>query len=1221
MSVKRYNELWRSIAEHWDNKEELTKIYTKVNKIKQSKVVNLKAELKALRDAGEINKNIKLNQSEAKLKDIYNSHYLSRFDNEEFFVKPKTRAVLTEVKNFKNAVKNYTFQNDDDVEWGYSSFRLLNHTIPTIRKTMKDHHNVKVNFQMTFVMEHKDVKGVDEENFVEFHHASQPYTLYNTGEINNCLAEVITEMKNWLTEFQERETGKIFRYVKSISLGIGAYKPMRGGSYIPLDKHLTNKKCCINIQNEDDKCLMYCVLYHINKQSITKDPQRVTKYKPFINQFDFSKIKFPASLHEVKKMETLIDYGINVFYYDNTTIYPVLNTQRRDDKIINLLMIKDGIKEHYVYIKQLDVCISKNRHDEEGKLVSKASYPCPNCLHSYSSQILLKKHREGGCDLFDPVKTVLPSPEKIVNVNEDGEENITYVNPVIKFKQHTRKFKAPVVIYADFETLVQKIEHQHDNMKSSTTKYCEQVPCGYAFNIVSDYPELNLGLKLFRGENTVNHFLRTLVDCGDEIRKILDINCPMIITPKQEIEFQNAECCHICDKGGFSDTNPKVRDHDHLTGLFRGCAHQDCNVNFNYKNYKIPVYFHNLKGFDGHLIIKGLTEMNFSNIRIIAQNFEKYMSFTCGNFMFLDSFAFLSSSLDTLAKNLTREQFKHTLADPSLTEPQQQLILKKGVYPYENVDQLPSIDKFYSNLSEENITEADYSHAINVWNEFNIKNLGEYHDLYLKTDVLLLTDIFENFRNVAMKFYDLDPANGYFTLPNFAWHAMLKMTKVELEQLTNVDMYNFCEKGLRGGTSLISHRYAKANNKYMNDYNPDDVSSYIMYLDANNLYGHAMSRSLPYGGFKWFDCKNQKRLHDFINNLDDDGDTGYFVECDLHYPKELHDTHNNYPLAVEKKIILKNELSPYQLHQLKIHNEGHSERIEKLVPNFHDKKQYVCHIKNLKYYIAKGLVVTKIHRILQFKQSDWLKKYIDFNTTERAKSKSDFEKDFFKLMNNAVFGKTMENMRNRVDIKLFSDKDKALKQIAKPQYQDHKIYGENLLAIKQLQKCVKLDKPIYVGLTVLDLSKLHMYEFHYDYILPKYGDNATLLFTDTDSLCYHIKTDDMYKDMKEDNSLFDMSGYYLDGYRSCDNSNKKVIGKFKDETDGEPIVEFCGLRSKMYSIKLNNGKEKKTGKGVKKSALKKKVCHEDYKKCLFGTIEEQRQLVSFNNMRSIDHTV
>ena len=262
----------------------------------------------------------------------------------------------------------------------------------------------------------------------------------------------------------------------------------------------------------------------------------------------------------------------------------------------------------------------------------------------------------------------------------------------------------------------------------------------------------------------------------------------------------------------------------------------------------------------------------------------------------------------------------------------------------------------------------------------------------------------------------------------------------------------------------------------------------------------------------------------------------------------------------------------------------------------------------MKYYIQKGLVIKKIHRILQFKQSKWMKPYIDLNTTCRAKSKNDFEKDFFKLMNNAVFGKTMENMRNRVDIRLFNDEKQILKQVAKPQFETHKIYEDDkLVAIKQTKSIVKLDKPIYVGLAVLDLSKLHMYKFHYDYILPKYGNKQQLLFTDTDSLCYKIETEDFYEDMKQDQHLYDMT-------------NCKMLGLFKDETEGDPIVEFVGLRSKMYSIKTNSGKEKKTGKGIKKSALKKKVTHEDYKKCILDE-NFQRQKVSFNNMRSIDHSI
>jgi hypothetical protein len=279
----------------------------------------------------------------------------------------------------------------------------------------------------------------------------------------------------------------------------------------------------------------------------------------------------------------------------------------------------------------------------------------------------------------------------------------------------------------------------------------------------------------------------------------------MIITAKQEQEFQNATYCHICEKP-IKNGDVKVRDHDHINGLYRGCAHQDCNINLNHKNFKIPVYFHNLKGVDGHLIIQGLKKMNFENIQIIAQNFEKYMTFSFGEFRFLDSFAFMSSSLDTLSSNLLkdgRENFKHTL-NSDLNESQKKLILSKGVYPYEYMDsyerfnetELPPIEKFYSTLSESHISQEDYEHAKKVWEDFNIKNLGEYHDLYLKTDVLLLSDVFETFRNTAMKNYGLDPAQGYFTLPNYAWDAMLKMTGVVLVQLTDIDMYQFCEQAI-----------------------------------------------------------------------------------------------------------------------------------------------------------------------------------------------------------------------------------------------------------------------------------------------------------------------------------------------------------------------------------------------------------------------------------------
>lgn len=1257
LSQSDLGKFWPQVAENWHDKEKLIELLEKVEKKKES--ILIKRELRELRDAGKINPNLKLNQSNKLLADIYNTYHALNFDDDLIAPprppKPTPLPVITHRNNFKNVLHEIRLENDEnDVEVGYASFRILNYSHQLIHKALKEHHGLKVVFSFELVMQHKDVDNQPGEQHI-FPHTLKPITILNPGQVNEAIANAIQRMKDFIPELETKNTGQRFLFVKSIDVKLSKYAPLRGGSFIQLDEFLTNKKCCINIQNNDDKCLMYCVLYHFNQDKLKKNPQRVSLYNPFLNQFDFSSISFPATLHEVKKVEAIIDCGINVFCYDSQEklVWPILNTDRRDNKIMNLLMIKDGNNEHYVYIKKLDVLVTGNRRAEDGTHVYKLKYRCTNCLHGFTTQLLLNKHREDGCDLFEPTKTELP---KMI-FNEDTDK---YETPTIQFRNHVRKFKAPVVIYADFETLVQPIEHKEHNYEvSSTTKIFGQEPCGYSFNVVSDYPELNFGLKLFRGDNAVIHFLHQILRIGDKVREVLDTVKPMIITPEQEIEFQSSEVCHICNEkiNDSIDKLQRVRDHDHISGLYRGCAHQCCNVNFNYKNFKIPTFIHNLKGFDGHLIINRLSDMNFSEIGIIAQNFEKYMTFSFGEFRFLDSFAFLSSSLDTLASNLLKDgkdNFKHTLSQPNLTDEQIDLLLSKGVYPYEYMDcnekfndtELPPIEKFYSTLSEEDISDEDYNHAQNVWNKFNIRNMGEYHDLYLKTDVLLLSDVFESFRNTAMKHYELDPANGYFTLPNFAWDAMLKKSVVKLEQLTDIDMYLFCEKGLRGGTSMISHRYARANNKYMKEYKIDETTSYIVYLDANNLYGHAMIQKLPTGKFLWYSyflsCKMRQVLyrinnrsyseenpyHQWINETPIDGKYGHKVECDLHYPKELHDVHNSYPLAVESKSINKSELSPYQLNQLETYEEKHNESMKKLIPNFNDKERYVCDIRNLKYYIEKGLVVTKIHRVLKFEQSDWLAKYINFNTERRVESRNDFEKDFFKLMNNAVFGKTMENMRNRVKIDLVTDAKTALKKIAKPQFEDCKIYSNNLVAIKQLPKVVKLNKPIYVGLSVLDLSKLHMYQFHYDYIVPKYGDKQQLLFTDTDSLCYHIETEDIYKDMKDDSHLFDMAGYHMDGYRSCDKTNNKVIGKFKDETEGTPIVEFCGLRSKMYSIKLDesikkgDNCEKKTGKGIKKSALKNKISHEDYKRCLFGTAKnDQRQLVSFNNMRSVDHKV
>ena len=408
-------------------------------------------------------------------------------------------------------------------------------------------------------------------------------------------------------------------------------------------------------------------------------------------------------------------------------------------------------------------------------------------------------------------------------------------------------------------------------------------------------------------------------------------------------------------------------------------------------------------------------------------------------------------------------------------------------------------------------------------------------------------------------------------------------------------MYLMIERGIRGGVSSIMKRHSEANHKYLDDYDPKKPNKHILYLDANNLYGWAMSKPLPYRNFRWM---KEKELGNWERLSSEEG-KGCILEVDLEYPKELHDLHNEYPLAPEKITIGK---------------------VEKLVPNLSDKKNYVLHHENLKFYLKHGLKLNKIHRGITFEEKDFMKSYIDLNTDMRTKGTTDFEKDFYKLMNNSVFGKTMENVRNRVNVKLVTNKKALNKLVKKANYKRVNEFHENLVAVHMEKATVKLNKPIYLGMSILDLSKTLMYRFHYEYVKPKWENKAKLLFTDTDSLCYEIETDDVHKDISENVSeWFDTSNYDKDHPSGIPTGkNKKVIGFFKDECGGVPITEFVGLKAKSYSFETSDGKVEKKCKGVKKYVVKKHITHEDYKEALFWGTTQYRTM---NTIRSRGHEV
>ena len=401
------------------------------------------------------------------------------------------------------------------------------------------------------------------------------------------------------------------------------------------------------------------------------------------------------------------------------------------------------------------------------------------------------------------------------------------------------------------------------------------------------------------------------------------------------------------------------------------------------------------------------------------------------------------------------------------------------------------------------------------------------------------------------------------------------------------------ERGIRGGITHISKRYAEANNKYMKNYNPDEESSFIQYLDANNLYGWAMSQQLPTHGFKWIKNLTKESLMEILekanHSMSNMGRKGYIFEVDLEYPSKLWEKHNDYPLAPEKLIV---------------------NGVEKLISHFKPRKNYVVHYRNLRQYLEMGMRITAVHRGISFYQSSWMEPYIRKNTELRKTATNSFEKDFFKLMNNSVFGKTIENIRKRQNIHLIDNRKKAVKLSSRPNFDRCTIFDKHLIAVHMKNTEVYFNKPVYVGQAILDLSKTLMFDFHYNYIRDKYGSKADLLFTDTDSLMYQIYTDDFYKDIKHDIlSKFDTSDYPPNHPSGIPTGvNKKVIGMFKDEVAGKQITRFVGLRPKLYTFEIEEDKEVRKCKGIKKNVVKKRLNFDDSLQYLFTGRKEMRKM-------------
>ena len=1026
-------------------------------------------------------------------------------------------------------------------------------------------------------------------------------TILSTSDVSDYLAKIFKDFQEKLDGTSYFQTTRVSKLV----LHISKYQPLRGSTYCVLPTIWQAKKATVNVQNTDNQCAKWALLSALFP--VEKNAQRLSNYKKHESKVDFSGIEFPVKYEdwrriELKNAKLLNGRALDVYWAGDTreSLVPLcLSKSPSRERLQFLLYSPDNAKTgHYVWVKNLDRLV--NHQGSPG-------HTCERCLFTYKRKEALQKHSET-CIQFEAAKVKMPEP-----------------GSVIKFTNHCRSNWMPVVAYCDFECPNGEDGTQEPGSWAITLSIQDGVRIR-GLERIATYAKGSSDILpwfYYCGPDASAAFLRTAKDISrccfptfkfHPFKEVEDIHW----TPESRTRYDEAHECEYC-MGEFSRDDPKVPDHDHLTGDFRAALHQSCNLVAGRQEDRrfIPFIFHNLKGYDGHHIIRaiGADRTNEDKIQVIASSGEKYLSFTVTPddeysfkpgtakrrlsvpIRFIDSLQFIQASLDELISNVVKNPNRESRGLSGLKESTMQ---RKGVFPYDwdwwshlNDTCLPPKEAFYSRLSESHISDVDYEFAQKVWDTEGCQTFGDYHDLYLRVDVGGLHDAFETFRNLCLKSYGLDPVY-YYGLPGYGWDVMLKTTNVSLPLLTDPDMYQLFEKGIRGGISVQSQRHAVA-----------DENTHIQYWDANNLYGKGMCEELPFGDFAWMKPEDLQDTSHFWENS--------VVEVDLHTPPTIHDKCNEYPIP-EKMVITEDLISPKSRELL-----GQETFIggEKLVGHLMDKHKYVVHGKLLNYWVRQGHVVTKVHRGISFSTSAWLKPYIEMNTVLRSQTAVDFERNVFKLMNNAVFGKTMEDVRKYSNFYLVRSGKQWERTVNRPDFKTSTAFGEHVSGVFRHKTEVKLNKPIYVGQAVLDLSKLHMFHLHYDVVKATFGDRAELLMTDTDSLVYAVKSPDLVSELKGIAEHFDFSNLPSD-HPLYDPSRKDVVGLLKDEFKGEHIQEFIGLRSKMYSLESGDGKTSAKAKGIPKSVTKRKLPHDMFREAL---VNQNPCSVEFHQLVSKKHVV
>ena len=1079
-----------------------------------------------------------------------------------------------------NLPDNIVMMNDA-IKFFRSKLSLLTKYLLAEKKFMKISLCLALRFaKPDFRPQDEQMVGLEGSEVITINLRSSTSLLMLADNVDKVLHRLTREVDIACEDFVQNGSGWVLVDCLYLDLQVAQCAPLTGSC----ERHVvvyTNRKFEVNSMSEigedikQERCFLLAVASHFTGGDLTK-----SRLDNFITTQLKVNISLPVNVKDIQQFEednSHLDLAINVLFQDSSAVFPLYASKSIKAKnIVNLLMYytNDGDDDvsslHYARVDDLGKLLAERKQSENGNWHTSNKYVCFNCFCCFSRESTLERHVQW-CHTHDGQAVILP---------QEGE--------VVKFEKKHKEFKLGYVFFFDFETLQTTPERTCPCEESNLDK------CSHKSKIVSEHKAFAYSLLMinrdsevvedivYLGNDAMEHFLKTIVRLEKTYIKKLKEVTPMKISPEEERAFKSAKNCHICAQPLEYD---RVRDHDHINGMYIGPAHNKCNLARS-ECLKIVGFAHNFSGYDSHIMMRAIAERDegMKEIKAIPLNTEKFKMVKIGRCVLMDSMAFLGASLDNLVKTLKASNHSFPILKQWMRDTnQRELILRKGVYPYEfatslnvlrDTCTLPKKEEFFSLLSGEHITDGDYQHATNVWNSFQCRDMCDYTELYVRADTYQLAEAMLELRESVISEFNIDLCH-YLSLPMMAKDIMLKFTNVEMELMSDVEMIHMIRSNIRGGLSYVNTRHfhcAEESKK-----REENVSA--AYVDANNLYGAAMRFAMPLCDFQWM---TDSELEIFtMDQITEYGSEGYIFEVTLDYPEHLHLEHSSYPLAPHQMDITEEHLSDYARAALHDLQQKTKYTAKKLTSTFLRRENYVCHGLNLKLYLELGMELVTIHRGVKFTQECFLRPYIDMCTKKRAESVTKTKKNMMKLLSNSLYGKMIESGANRMDCKIVRNQKTALAYNTNPRLKANLIFSENLVVTFLRKSRVKLNQSWAVGFAILEISKYIMQSLMYKAVKPCFGGRVSTLLSDTDSWILVLPSSSSENAMTKLKDFMDFSNYPPD-HHLFDSSVQNRTGFLKNELPGDEILEVVGIRSKTYAIKSEKTLNR-CCKGVKKA--------------------------------------